>query len=63
MDIVERLTRWDEGDLTWEEFLETAQWLVDTSYAWQLQGSIGRTCVDLIESGHVDPPGPQRREE
>jgi hypothetical protein len=62
MDLVDRLTRWDEGELTWEEFVETAQYLVDNAMAWTLQGSIGRTCVDLIESGYVTPPN-QREED
>jgi hypothetical protein len=56
MDLVDRLTRWDEGALTWEEFVETAQYLVDTGMAWQLQGRIGRTCADLIEEGLVHLP-------
>jgi hypothetical protein len=64
-DIVDRLIRWDEGDLEYDEFIETAQYLVDTTImyngrpvpmAFTLQGSIGRTCVDLIENGQIDPP-------
>lgn len=50
-DVVEYLIRYDEGDLTKDEFIELFQYLIDTGMAWKLQGSIGRTAAGLIESG------------
>lgn len=34
-----------------ERFIEAAQLLIDTGTAWQLEGSIGRTCAHLIREG------------
>lgn len=41
----------EEADL--ERLIEAAQKLVDNGLAWQLQGSIGRTCQALIEAGLI----------
>lgn len=38
------------------EVLEAWQHLVDTGVAWQLQGSIGRQAVAMIEQGIINPP-------
>lgn len=56
MDVYDRMIRWDEGDLTYDEFIQTAQYLVDTGLAWNLPGRYGRTCADLIDSGEIDAP-------
>jgi hypothetical protein len=48
--------------LTWndpesdEEALAFWQKLVDTGVAWQLEGWFGRTAINLIEDGVIDPP-------
>lgn len=34
-----------------EQFLEAWQHLIDTGMVWHLQGSFGRTAVNLINSG------------
>jgi len=44
----------EEG--TREERVEAWQFLVDTGMAWKLQGWFGRTAVNLIEEGIIDPP-------
>ena len=36
-----------------EEVIEAWQYLVDTGLAWQLQGSFGRTAIDMIENGII----------
>jgi hypothetical protein len=41
---------WRE-DATEDEFVEAYQELIDTGQAWRLEGSVGRTAMDLIESG------------
>lgn len=37
---------------TEDEFFAAYQHLIDNGVVWQLQGSFGRTAVDLIEAGH-----------
>lgn len=34
-----------------EEFVANYQALIDNGSAWRLEGSVGRTAMDLIESG------------
>ena len=41
-----------------EERIRAWQHLIDTGLAWQLQGSFGRTAMNLIESGICSPPKP-----
>lgn len=41
---------------TEEEVIAAWQLLVNTGVAWKLQGRIGRTAKDLIESGLVTLP-------
>jgi len=40
-----------------DQVIEAWQYLVDTGYAWQLQGWFGRTAADLIEQGVINPAG------
>ena len=39
-----------------EEQLAFWQKMVDTGYAWQFEGWIGRQAMALIEDGLIDPP-------
>jgi len=55
-DLVDALIGLDEGNLDEEELVELFQYLIDTGLAWQLQGRIGRTAQDLIESGLCHRP-------
>lgn len=43
-------------DATQDEQIEAWQRLIDTSMAWQLQGSFGRQAQTLIEDGVCTPP-------
>lgn len=43
---------WNE-DATEQEQLEAYQELVNTGQAWQLEGSVGRTAMALIEAGQI----------
>jgi len=36
-----------------EQIIEAWQHLVDTGLAWSLQGSFGKTAIQLIESGII----------
>jgi hypothetical protein len=41
-----------DEDQTPEEYIENMQELINTGMAWKLEGSVGRSAMDLIESGH-----------
>jgi hypothetical protein len=38
------------------EYIQAWQHLIDTGMAWTLQGSFGRTAMDLIEQGYCTNP-------
>lgn len=46
-----------------EDLLEAWQFLIDSGYAWALQGRFGRMAADLIRSGRCQPPGPHEAHE
>lgn len=39
-----------------DNYIEACQTLIDSGAAWQLQGRIGRTCMQMIEEGHCTMP-------
>lgn len=55
------LFAYEEGKLDEEQTIELFQALVDNGWAWQLQGRIGRTAMDLILAGKVKPPAHGRK--
>jgi hypothetical protein len=50
------MVEYESGELTEEETIEFFQELVDTGLAWQLQGSYGRTAMDLLRDGYLETP-------
>jgi hypothetical protein len=40
-----------DEDQTEQEFIDNYQGLIDSGMAWKLEGSVGRTAMDLIEQG------------
>jgi len=50
------MMEYESGELTEEETIEFFQELVDTGLAWQLQGSYGRTAMDLLRDGYLETP-------
>ena len=56
MSNVEKIIRYEQGEMNEDETIEFFQELVDTGMAWDLQGSYGRTAAVLIEYGYVTPP-------
>lgn len=52
-DVVGQIIDYEDGKLDDEETIELFQHLVDNGMAWTLQGSYGRTAMQLIEAGLV----------
>lgn len=44
-----------EEEASYELYIESWQYLVNTGLAWQLQGWFGRTADALIDAGHIQP--------
>ena len=53
---VDRIIRFENGEMDTEETICLFQDLVNTGLAWQLQGSYGRMAKDLIDAGLVSLP-------
>ena len=53
---VAELVGFDGEDHDEEEILAAWQRLIDTGFAFQLQGWYGRTASSLIQSGQCNPP-------
>lgn len=54
---IDKLMRFEEGSMDFDETVELFQELVDSGMAWELQGFYGRTARDLIEAGYVHMGG------
>ena len=54
--LVDRIISYETGEATEQEAIELFQHLVDTGYAWKLQGSYGRQAAALIEAGIITAP-------
>lgn len=55
--LIEKLMRYENGEMTQEEMLELFAHLIESGMAWTLQGSYGRTARDLIRAGFIDMYG------
>lgn len=56
-DIVTAIIAYENGELDIDATVELFQFLVDNGMAWSLQGSYGRTAMDLIRAGLVTGRG------
>jgi hypothetical protein len=54
-DLTMDIIAYENGEMPYQEMLVFFQKLVDSGFAWQLQGSYGRTAKDLIEQGLITP--------
>ncbi len=55
--IVDKIIRFEQGDLDARGTLELFQELVNSGAAWSLQGSYGRMAANLLVAGHITPAG------
>lgn len=55
-DLVDKLVRYEQGEMDSDETVEFFQHLVDTGLAWTLQGSYGRTAQSMINRGVIVAP-------
>ena len=55
-DRVDKLIRFENGEMEMEEVVSLMQELIDDGSAWSLQGSYGRMAAALINAGHCRPP-------
>lgn len=56
-DLVDRIMRYEQGDMSDDETLSFFGELVRSGLAWQLQGSYGRMAVALIKAGKLSQSG------
>mgnify|MGYP003629110025 FL=1 len=53
--MVDKIIRYENGEMNAEEFVSFFQELINSGLAWQLQGHYGRTARNLIDGGHCVP--------
>ena len=56
---VDEINRYEAGEMSYAETAEFFQRLVDSGWAWKLQGHYGRMAHMLIARGAITPPGAQ----
>ena len=52
-DLVDRIIKYEAGELEEKETIELFQYLLDTGKCWTLQGHYGRTAAALLEQGLI----------
>ena len=55
-EFVDKICRYEEGEMSDEETVSFFQELVNSGMAWSLQGHYGRMAMHLIENGYVQQP-------
>tara|TARA_R100000700_G_C3052473_1_gene71141 strand:+ start:103 stop:330 length:228 start_codon:yes stop_codon:yes gene_type:complete len=57
MGLVERIMKYEDGLMDWEEVVNFFQELLDTGFIMNLQGHYQRTAQTLIEAGQISYKG------
>jgi len=56
-DLVDKIMRWENGQMSDPEMVRFFGQLVKSGMAWKLQGMYGRQASRLIEAGLIDAKG------
>ena len=56
MPPVQDIIDYENGDMEWPRVIEMFQGLINTGYAWSLQGAYGRMAQSLIDDGYCTYP-------
>jgi hypothetical protein len=52
-NVTDYIMAYEEGSITDEHYIALFQYLLDSGLAWKLQGSYGRTTMDLLNNGYL----------
>jgi len=56
MPPVQDIIDYENGDMDFDRIVDMFQTLINTGYAWSLQGHYGRTAQSLIDDGYCTYP-------
>jgi len=56
-DFVDKVVRFEGGEMTPQETLQFFAELIKTGHAWKLQGVYGRTAIRFMKAGFIDEKG------
>lgn len=57
MDQLTAMMQYEEGTITYQDFIKLFSNLIKSGLCWQLQGFYGRTAKDLIDEGLITEQG------
>lgn len=57
MDLVDKIIKYEDGELSEVDTISLFSELIKTGKAWSLQGHYGRTAKNLIDQGLLDNKG------
>tara|TARA_Y100001938_G_C7999184_1_gene383736 strand:- start:38 stop:232 length:195 start_codon:yes stop_codon:yes gene_type:complete len=63
MPPVQDIIDYENGEMEFDRIVEMFQTLINTGYAWSLQGHYGRTAQSLIDDGYCTYPGQEQNDE
>ena len=63
MPPVQDIIDYENGEMEFDRIVEMFQTLINTGYAWSLQGHYGRTAQSLIDDGYCTYPGQEPNDE
>jgi len=52
-NVTDYIIAYEEGNIDCKHYYDLFQYLLDSGMAWTLQGSYGRTTMDLLNNGYL----------